>query len=78
MLAHLKMGQNIHFCFRSGLRWLTPLTVSLTVKYPFFTTSCDSYKNETTLNYTGDDFDLLVSPPGLKVGKKHVSEIFNI
>ena len=55
-----------------------PLTVSLTVKYPFLRLPCDSYKNETTLNYTGDDFDLLVSPPGLNVGKKHVSEIFNI
>ena len=31
-----KMGQDIHICLRSGLRWLTPLTVTLTVKYPFF------------------------------------------
>ena len=35
-----KMGQNFHICFRSGLRWLTPLPfmVSLTVKYPLFFT----------------------------------------
>ena len=34
-----KMGQNYHFCLRSGQRELTPLpplTISLTVKYPGF------------------------------------------
>ena len=32
------MSQNFHICLRSGPRWLNPppLTVSLTVKYPFF------------------------------------------
>ena len=37
-----KMGQNFHICFWSGLMGLTPtsspLTVSVTVKYPFFST----------------------------------------
>ena len=36
-----KMGQIFHICLRSGLRWLTPpspLTASLTVKYPLFLT----------------------------------------
>ena len=36
------MGQNFHICFWSGLMGLTPtsspLTVSVTVKYPFFST----------------------------------------
>ena len=31
-----KMGQNFHICLRSGPTDLTPLTVSLSVKYPFF------------------------------------------
>ena len=38
----LKLGQNFHICLQSGSRGLTPpppLAVSLTVKYPFFTTS---------------------------------------
>ena len=34
------VGQNFHICLRSGPRGLTPLTASLTIKYPgFFTTS---------------------------------------
>ena len=36
-----KMGQNFHICLRSGPTGLTPppLTVRLTIKYPFFMTS---------------------------------------
>ena len=39
------MGWNFHICLRSGPSWLTPppLTVSLTVKYPFFLTSLSGY-----------------------------------
>ena len=46
-----KIGQNYYICLRSGPRWLTPppLTVSLTVKYPFFYDSPKSNNLDTVV-----------------------------
>ena len=62
-----KMGQNFHICLRSGPTGLTPppLTVSLTVKYTFFTTSLKPNLLQNRKNgFTLPSVPMVFSPAG--------------